>query len=94
MLTFNPFHPVAAQTEHPLNCCKEPVVPEPLSKVKNIGFAYETCTCLQNQLCAPGKVSETVCETKVAMQRFCFQLQERTKDMQYSKDNEERQKAK
>lgn len=74
VLTFNPFH---LHKQHPLNCCKEPVVPEPLSKVKNIGFVYETCTCLQVQRCAAGKVNATVCETKVTTQRFCFQLQER-----------------
>lgn len=60
MLTFNIFHPVPAQTEHLLNCCKEPVVPDPLSKVKTTDFAYETCTSLQVQLCAPGKVNKTV----------------------------------
>lgn len=80
MLTFAPFHPVPAQTEHPLNCCKEPVVPEPFSEVKKVGFAHEICTCLQVQLCAPGKVSKTVCKTKVATQRFCL-----LKDVQQNK---------
>lgn len=96
VLTLNPFHPFLAQTEHPLNCYKEqwPVVPEPFSKVKNTDFAYETCICLQVQLCAPGKVNKTGGKTKVATQRFCLQLQERTKDVQENKDNEERQKEK
>lgn len=89
MLTFNLFHPVPVQTE--VNCCKEPAVPDPFSKTLILlmkhALAYKFSFVFQVK-------SIKLCKTKVAMQRFCLQLQERTKDVQQNKDNEERQKKK